>query len=89
MRTICQEDRVTQQLARLKIDYARFDDAFLGVNEALCNKPELFPQAAGTKLRRLKLNPFSVSGVPELSIFFHYDDDHVYLVSAELIESEE
>jgi hypothetical protein len=87
MRTILQEDRVTEQLESLKVDYERLDEAFLWVNAALCKSPQIFPVIPGTLISRIRLRDFP--GVPNLCIFFRYDDNTVYLLSAELIEVEE
>jgi hypothetical protein len=87
MRGIRQEIAVTEQLAKYKVNYKRFDEAFEAVSHYLCNFPELFPLAEGTPLRRLKLNEFP--GIPPLSIFFIFDDDYVYLISAEIIDADE
>lgn len=84
MRTIRQEERFTRQLADLRINYARLDEALLALGDVLCRTPDLFPQAPGTMLRRLRLSQFP--GIPPLSIFFLYDDSYVYLMSAELID---
>lgn len=86
MRSIRQEEEFTKQLAGLKVNYKRLDEALIYVNDALCNSPEIFPPITGTSLRRLRLSNFP--GVPPLSIFFIYDDEYVYLISADLIETE-
>jgi len=86
MRSIRQEAEFTKQLASLRVNYKRLDEALIQVNDALCKAPEIFPLIAGTPLRRLRLSNFP--GVPPLSIFFIYDDEYVYLLSADLIETE-
>ena len=87
MRTIRQEDRFTEQLEALKVDYERLDEALLWVNVALCKSPHIFPVIPGTRVSRIRLRDFP--GVPNLCIFFIYDENEVYLLSAELIEAEE
>lgn len=87
MRTIVESSNLATQFAQWKIDYARWDDAFIGAGAALRAIPETFPQVPGTDLRRIKLVPFA--GVPNLSIFFRYDDEKVTLEFAEIFEEDE
>lgn len=87
MRTIVQGDRVAEEFARLRLDYRRFDEAFSATEDALVKTPETFPLVPGTELRRLKLVPFE--GVPNLSLFFRFNDNEVVLEIAAVIEDEE
>jgi hypothetical protein len=87
MRTIRLEEEAEQQLARLRVDYRRLDEAFIQIEVALRSKPWIFPQVDGGLVRRAKLNPYP--GLPPLSFFFIYDADYVYLLAAEIIDSEE
>ena len=87
MRTIREEPEYSQSIESLRINYRRLDEALGRMAEAICNHPEKFPAYLGFRLHRIKLVDYP--GVPNLSIFFTYDDDYVYLVSADLIPEEE
>ena len=87
MRTIRLEDEAKRQLAELRVSFKRLDEAFAQIEAALTVKPWIFPQVEGGIVRRAKLNPYP--DLPALSFFFIYDDDYVYLLSAEILESEE
>jgi hypothetical protein len=92
LREVVWGSEVSDQFERLKLDYSRFDHVMDAVYDILCQNPEMFPTIPGTKLSLLHLNDFvgiRFSGIPNLAMYFHYDDDRVYIVSAELIESEE
>jgi hypothetical protein len=57
------------------------------MSEALCKHPEIFPALPGYRVHRIRITGFP--GVPELSIFFTYDDETVYLLSADQIQEEQ
>lgn len=87
MRTIRLEEEVRQQLAKLRVNFRRLDEAFEQVEIALRSRPEIFPSADGGMVRRLKLNPYP--GLPPLSFFFIFDEDYVYILSLEEMDEEE
>lgn len=87
MRTLRLEEEAEQQLVKLRVNYRRLDEAMTEIEAALRSKPWIFPKVEGGIVRRAKLNPYP--GLPPLSFFFIYDDDYVYLLSAEIIDTEE
>ena len=87
MRTIRLEEEAQEQLAKLRVDFRRLDEAMEEVEAALRSRPWIFPQVEGGMVRRAKLNPYP--GLPPLSFFFIYDDEYVYLLAAEIIETDE
>jgi hypothetical protein len=87
MRTVRFEELFSSQIRRLKVDFKKLDEAMEGLIEVLGNAPELFPQVPGTPLRMVALN--EMPGIPPLSIFFLFDDETIYLMSAELIVDSE
>ncbi len=92
MREVRWDAAVHVQFELLKIDYSRLDEVMDAVYDTLCQNPEMFPTIPGTKLRLLHLNEFvgiRFAGVPNLAMYFHYDDQRVYIVGAELIEPED
>jgi len=87
MRDIREEDEYKDAIKSLRISYQRLDEALLGISEVLCTHPEKFPSLRGYRLHRVRLSAFP--GIPELSIYFTYDDDCVYLMDAQLQSEEE
>jgi hypothetical protein len=87
MRTIREELEYAEAIKALRLDYRRLDEAVGILSDALCVHPELFPALPGYRVHCAHLVGFP--GVPELSIFFTYDDDYVYLMSADQIPEDE
>lgn len=79
-RTIREEDEYKAAIGVFRVNYRRLDEAILGVSDVLCLHPELYPSLPGYRLHRIRISKFP--GVPELSIYFTYDDDYVYLMDA-------
>jgi hypothetical protein len=53
--------------------------------------PEMFPVIPGTRLSICKTNEFagaSFPDIPSLALYFHYDDEHVFLIAVDLHDSE-
>jgi hypothetical protein len=51
----------------------------------------MFPVIPGTRLSICKTNEFagtSFSDIPSLALYFHYDDEHVFLIAVELNDSD-
>jgi hypothetical protein len=51
----------------------------------------MFPVIPGTRLSICKTNEFagaSFPDIPSLALYFHYDDEHVFLVAVDLNESD-
>lgn len=87
MRSIREEIEYAGAITTLRISYRRLDEALGQVADALCKRPETFPSYPGYRLHRIRLLNFP--GVPELSIFFTYDDNYVYLLSADQIPEDQ
>ncbi len=86
-REIIEDQLFTHQIARLRVNWKRLDEAMMTMYPALQNSPELFPRVPGTKLHRMKLVGFQ--GVPPLSIFFTISPTQIVIKAAELIDLEE
>jgi hypothetical protein len=84
---IIEEPFYAEQINKLKINWKRLDDAFLTLEQAILQVPDIFPKVPGTQLRRVQLIDFP--GVPALSIYFAVKDNKAHLVAAELITGEE
>jgi hypothetical protein len=86
-RHLIEEKQYTEQLNALRVNWKRFDDAFMTLEPAIRLVPDIFPQVPGTLLRRVRLVGFE--GVPPLSIYFAVKGDTAHLVAAELIPDED
>ncbi len=86
LRCIRTEHGVDDLISNLGIGFRRYDELMEIVNEMLCRHPEMFPILKGTRISLCKTNEFvgnSFLDVPSLAIYFHYDDDNVYIISVE------
>jgi hypothetical protein len=82
MRTIREEPEYQQAIEYFGISYRRLDEALGEMSARIRSHPEKFPSAPGWRTHRIKLVDYP--GVPNLSIFFTYDDQMVYLLDAVL-----
>lgn len=85
-RTIRHEHGAEEQFQQLGVGYERYDNMMLAIEETLTSHPEAFPVIQGTKLSICKTNEFvgaEFSEIPSLVIFFHYDDQHIYIIAVE------
>lgn len=87
MRSIREEVEYAKAIEALRVDYRRLDEAIRQMSSALCVHPEMFPKLPGYRVHCIHLDGYP--GVPELSIFFTYDDDYVYLMSVDQIPDDE
>jgi hypothetical protein len=86
MRTIRTEHGVDETIRKLGIEHVRFDDLMASIETVLCGYPETFPVIPGTALSWCRTNEFvgvSFNGIPALSMYFHFDDNYVYLLTIE------
>ncbi len=86
-RQVIDEPQYTEQLNALRVNWERFDEAFMTLEPAILLVPDIFPEVPGTLLRRVRLVGFE--GVPPLSIFFAVKGDTAHLVAAEIIPEDE
>lgn len=87
MRTIREEEEYTRSIKALRINYQRLDSALGDMAQKVRSHPDEFPALPGWRLHRIRIKEFP--GLPELAIFFTYDDDMVYLLDACLVPDEE
>jgi len=87
LREIVEEPQYREQFESLRLEYERLDEAYESVGLALCRRPDIFPPSPGTDLRRLKI--VSYPGIPELCVWFSYDEHVVRLRFIEECENEE
>jgi hypothetical protein len=87
-RTIAYGPAFEQEIERLGINYQRLDEALTGIEWAMSNKPDAFPQVYGSKLRMAKTR--RVPHVPALRVWFTlFDDNTVTIVFAEPSQDDE
>lgn len=84
---IVEEPLYTEQINALRIDWKRLDEAFMTLEPAILNVPDLFPVVPGTILHRVKIVGFT--DVPPISIYFAIRGERAHLVAAELILSDD
>ena len=69
---------------KLAASVPRFDEILEGIKWAVARAPEKFPLATeGSSVRIVKSPPF---GGPALRVFFKVNDDHVLLLTLDLLE---
>lgn len=91
MRTIRYERNIDFSLQELGINYKRFDELIETLQEVLCTHPEMYPVIPATKLSICRTNEFagmSFSDIPKLTLYFHYDANHIYVLEIEECRSE-
>jgi hypothetical protein len=66
--TVIEEPLFTEQINSLRIEWKRLDEAFMTLEPAILNVPDVFPVVPGTILHRVKIVGFK--DVPPLSIYF-------------------
>ena len=76
-----------QEIERLRVGCVRLDEALAGLEWALSNNPEAFPLLDGTKLRMAPIAP--APDVPEIRIWFTFDDRTVNVLCAEEYEEDD
>ena len=86
-RTVVYEAACQEVVDRLRVDYERLDEALAGVEWALSNSPERFPELYGSSLRMART--FKVSEVPELRIWFVFDDSTATVIFVEPSQDDE
>lgn len=86
-RSIVYDPALEQEIKRLGISYQRLDESLAGIEWAMSNKPEAFPQVYGSKLRMAKTH--SAPSVPALRIWFTFNDTTVTVVFGELNQDDE
>ena len=82
-RSIVYKPAFSRFVQQLGIDYERLDEAMRGLEWALSNRPEAFPQVYDSELRMARIGRFP--GVPGLRIWFTFDDTTVTVLSGDLI----
>jgi len=83
IREIVETERFTTAFQALKIPYQRLDEVMAGLTHALCYKPEECPVIEGTRLSLIKTRGYGK--MPDLRIFFTFNDDQVQLQHVEVI----
>jgi hypothetical protein len=86
-RTVVYEPAFDEAIRRLGVKYRRLDEALSGLDWALSNKPHLFPQVYGSCLRMARIK--GAPGVPNMRIWFTFDDHSVTVIFAETTEDDE
>ena len=86
-RTIVYDPGFEKEIDRLRVDYARLDEAISGVEWALSNNPKVFPALDGSKLRKATVE--SAPGVPQLRIWFTVNAQKINVLHAEEYEEED
>ena len=85
--SVIEEPLFADQIDALRVDWQRLDEAFITLEPAILNVPDVFPVVPGTILRRVKIVGFK--GVPPLSVYFAIRGQNAHLVAAELIFDDE
>jgi hypothetical protein len=86
-RCIREEQEYADAMRSLRVSYRRLDEFIGDIADVLCVHPERYPSLQGYRLHRIRVSEFP--GIPELSIYFTYDDDYVYLMDAVLVLEDE
>jgi hypothetical protein len=89
-REIREEESYKSDMARLRLSYQAIDIAFEDVSLALSRRPDIFPQVPGAiniNLRRLKVT--GCADLPELAVWFTFDDNFVHMLNIDELEDEE
>jgi hypothetical protein len=87
LREIREEPRFTEQLNRLGIDLAYWDEIFQGLQFVLARRPDLFHKLKSSPLRVAVVECYK--NLPALHVLFAYDDEHVYLLDVYLSDGTE
>lgn len=85
MRTIREEAEFRNQLQSLGISAERLDLLMESICLTVAVHPEIFYEVPGTQLRRFRVPSFPNS--PQLNVWFIYDDNCVYLLDIDILES--
>ena len=86
-RSIIYNPAFEKEIEVLEIDFQHLDDALTGMEWALSNKPDAFPQVYGSKLRMVKIRGGRF--VPNLKIWFTFDDTVATIVFGEISQDDE
>lgn len=78
IRTIVEQERVSEWLNDCGVGALRLDDVVLGLTETICKKPEAFACEKHTGWSRVIVKGFPPD-IPFLRIWFTYDNDNVYI----------
>jgi len=78
IRTIVEQERVTEWLSEFGVAALRLDDVILGLIDTICKKPEVFAREKHTGWSRIMVKGFRPD-IPWLRIWFTYDEDNVYI----------
>jgi hypothetical protein len=78
IRTIVEQERVSDQLMGFGVASLRVDDVLGGLTETICVRPEVFAQEPHTQWSRIIVKAFPPD-IPFLRIWFTYDAETVYI----------
>jgi hypothetical protein len=78
IRTIIEQERVSEWLSDNGVGALRLDDVLLGLADTICKKPEVFAREKHTGWSRIMVKGFPPD-IPWLRIWFTYNEDYVYI----------
>lgn len=78
IRTIVEQERVSEQLEEFGVSSLKIDDVLAGLSETIARKPEVFAREPETGWSRILIKAFPPD-IPFLRVWFTYDEDTVYI----------
>ena len=78
IRTIIEQERVSEQLLEFGVSAQKIDDVMDGLGETIARRPEVFAHEPETGWSRIIIKGFPPD-IPFLRVWFTYDDDNVYI----------
>src|SRR5689334_15605825 len=78
IRTIVEQERVTELLLEFGVSSLKVDDVMKGLDNTIARKPEIFAREPETGWSRIIIKGFPPD-VPFLRVWFTYDENAVYI----------
>lgn len=88
-REIREEESYRTDMENLRLSYESMDIAFENVSLALARRPDIFPQVPGADINLRRIKVTGCVDLPELSVWFTFDDDFVHLLNIDELEDDE
>jgi hypothetical protein len=85
IREIVEQERLGHILEGLGVSVHKLDDIISGLSATIARRPEKFAREPQTGWSRIVVKGFPPE-IPALSIWFTYDEDHVYIEHVQRLE---
>ena len=78
IRTIVEQERVSEELVNFGVSPLKVDDVLLGLGDTIARKPEVFARESDTGWSRIIIKGFPPD-IPFLRVWFTYDESSVFI----------